>query len=101
MAAPLAADANDAAPVAAKARPKVALIGLGNMGSAIAERLLDAGYPLSVFNRTRSREGALVDRGTTRLESASAALAEADVCLTSLADDAAIESVVLGDHGVF
>ena len=101
MAAPLAADANDAAPGAAEARPKVALIGLGNMGSAIAERLLDAGYPLSVFNRTRSREGVLVDRGTTRLESASAALAEADVCLTSLADDAAIESVVLGDHGVF
>lgn len=85
---------------AAVADTTVALVGLGNMGGAIAERLLDAGYPLRVFNRTPGRDEELVERGAVRLESAGAALAEADVCLTSLANDEAVEAVVLGEGGI-
>ncbi|MGH3135297.1 MAG: NAD(P)-binding domain-containing protein, partial [Gaiellaceae bacterium] len=33
-------------------RPTVGLIGLGNMGAPIADRIVDAGYSLVVFNRT-------------------------------------------------
>jgi 3-hydroxyisobutyrate dehydrogenase-like beta-hydroxyacid dehydrogenase len=87
---------------AAVARPAVALVGLGNMGAAIAERLLDAGYPLRVFNRTPGRDTGLVERGAERLDSAGEALAEGDgaVCITSLADDVAVEAVVGSDPGV-
>ena len=87
---------------AAVARPAVALVGLGNMGAAIAERLLDAGYPLRVFNRTPGRDAELVERGAERLDSAGAALAEGEgaVCITSLADDEAVEAVLGGDAGV-
>jgi 3-hydroxyisobutyrate dehydrogenase-like beta-hydroxyacid dehydrogenase len=71
----------------------VALVGLGNMGQAVAERLLDAGRPLHVHNRTPGRDESLVARGATRLDSAADALASADVCLQLLADDAAVEAV--------
>ena len=43
----------------------VAVLGLGKMGEAIAERVLDAGYPLAVYNRTEERADALVARGAT------------------------------------
>jgi 3-hydroxyisobutyrate dehydrogenase-like beta-hydroxyacid dehydrogenase len=71
----------------------VGLIGLGNMGNAFAERLLDAGFDLSVHNRTRARAEPLAERGATVAETASDLAAGADVVLTSLSDDAAFESV--------
>ncbi len=90
----------EAAARATADRATVTLVGLGHMGSAIAERLLDAGYPLRVFNRTAGRDADVVERGAVRLDSAGAALSETDVCLTSLADDDAVQAVLLGDDGV-
>jgi len=87
-----------AAPVAVRA--PVAVAGLGKMGFAIAERMLDAGFPLFVFNRTAARAEPLVQRGAVGLVSAREALARASVCVTMLADDAALEAVVLGADGV-
>ena len=66
---------------------RVAVVGLGKMGEPIAERILDAGYPLAVFNRTRSRTEALAARGAMELDSAREALMQNDVCVTMLADD--------------
>lgn len=90
----------DAAASPAPERNTVTLVGLGHMGAAIAGRLLEARYPLQVFNRTAGRDDALVERGASRLDSAGAAFAESDVCITSLADDDAVEAVLLGDNGV-
>ena len=78
----------------------VAVVGLGKMGEAIAERILDGGFPLAVSNRTRKRAETLAARGATVLDSASDALQQADVCVTSLADDSAVEAVLLGEGGV-
>ena len=69
------------------------LIGLGNMGTAFAERLLDAGYPLVVSNRTPERAEALTARGATVASSPARLAEQVDVILTSLADDEAFESV--------
>src|SRR4029453_14979448 len=44
-------------------RPAVGLIGLGHMGTAFAERLLDAGYPLVVSNRSPEKVAVLAARG--------------------------------------
>jgi 3-hydroxyisobutyrate dehydrogenase-like beta-hydroxyacid dehydrogenase len=63
------------------------------MGVPIAERILEAGFPLSVWNRTASRAGPLAERGATVLDSAANALRQADVCITMLADDEALEAV--------
>lgn len=81
-------------------KPDAALVGLGNMGSAIAERLLEAGYRLHVFNRSPGRDDELVRRGAERLSSLPAALSVADVCLLSLPDDDAVEEVTLGGDGL-
>jgi 3-hydroxyisobutyrate dehydrogenase-like beta-hydroxyacid dehydrogenase len=80
--------------------PRVAVVGLGKMGEAIAERIVDAGYPLAVFNRTAARAEPLRERGATVLAAAADALLEADICVTSLADDSAVDDILLGADGV-
>jgi 3-hydroxyisobutyrate dehydrogenase len=63
------------------------------MGSAFAERLLDAGYQLSVHNRNRRKTESLTARGATATETAAELAAAADIVLTSLSDDDAFESI--------
>ena len=69
------------------------LIGLGSMGTAMAERLLDAGYELLVFNRTPEKAGALAERGAAVAKTAAELVEQVDVVLTSLANDEAFEDV--------
>jgi 3-hydroxyisobutyrate dehydrogenase-like beta-hydroxyacid dehydrogenase len=74
-------------------RLAVGLIGLGNMGTAVAERLLDAGYDLVVYNRSREKAEPLAARGAAVAETTADLAAAAEVVLTSLSDDDALESV--------
>ena len=69
------------------------LIGLGNMGTALAERLLDAGYELLVYNRTPEKADSLAARGASVAETSADLVEQVDVVLTSLADDEAFEAV--------
>ena len=69
------------------------LIGLGHMGTAIAARVLEAGFPLHVYNRTRVKAAAVAGRGASVAGSAAELAARVDVVLTSLSDDEALESV--------
>lgn len=69
------------------------LIGLGNMGTAIAERVLEAGYPLVVHNRSLEKAAPHADRGATLADTPTELAEEVDVVLTSLADDEAFEHV--------
>ena len=69
------------------------LIGLGNMGSAIAERLLASGCDLTVHNRTPEKAESLRPQGAKVARAAAELAADVDLVLTSLADDAALESV--------
>ena len=69
------------------------LIGLGNMGSAFAERLLDAGYQLVVHNRNRAKTEPLTARGATYMATPAHLAATVDIVLTSLSDDDAFESI--------
>jgi len=71
----------------------VGLIGLGNMGEAFGERLLDAGFHLAVHNRSPAKAQSLAARGATVAETAADLAAAADVVLTSLPDDDTFESV--------
>jgi 3-hydroxyisobutyrate dehydrogenase-like beta-hydroxyacid dehydrogenase len=72
----------------------IAFIGLGNMGSAMATNLLKAGHTLSVYNRTRARADALKPLGARIAATASEAAAGAEIAITMLADDHALESVM-------
>ena len=77
----------------------VGFLGLGLMGKAMAGRLLDAGYPLVVWNRKRGKADDLVARGAAWGESPQAVTAECEVLCSMVADDAALGAVVLGRHG--
>ena len=78
---------------------EVGLIGLGNMGSAIAKTLLRAGHKLAVYNRTGSRAEALGTQGAKVVGSVAEAC-RGEAVLTMLADDRALESVVSGEDGI-
>ena len=76
---------------------RVAVLGLGRMGAAIAGRLIDAGHEVHVWNRTVARAKPLARRGAVVEPSPGAAAGEVDVVITSLTDDQAVRGVVLGD----
>ena len=75
---------------------KIALLGLGLMGSGMAGRLLDAGYPLSIWNRTPGKAQAFADRGARVATSPREAVASATVVLSMLADVVVCRDVWLG-----
>jgi 3-hydroxyisobutyrate dehydrogenase-like beta-hydroxyacid dehydrogenase len=75
---------------------KIAWMGLGNMGRVMAERALSAGHELTVFNRTREKAQSLLDRGARFASTPALAVAEAELVVTMLADDAALRDVLEG-----
>src|SRR5205085_1020479 len=70
---------------------KVGFIGLGSMGLPIARHVLQAGHTVVVYNRTRSRADALKPLPPAVADSPAAAARSAEVLVTMVADDAAIE----------
>jgi 3-hydroxyisobutyrate dehydrogenase-like beta-hydroxyacid dehydrogenase len=76
---------------------RVAVIGLGGMGSRIARRLLDAGHELTVWNRTRDKAEAL---GAPVAASPAEAASQAEVVITMVADPPALAAVTEGPDGV-
>lgn len=78
---------------------KIGFIGLGNMGSAMAMNLLEAGHNVTVYNRTAQKAKPLVDQGAHAAADPAEA-SRADVVFTMLADDRAVESVSFGESGI-
>jgi len=72
---------------------RVAVVGLGLMGEPIARRLLAAGHELTVFNRTAERAGPFAADGVAVAPSVGEVWDTADVCVTMVANDAALEDV--------
>ncbi len=84
-----------------KENTRLGFIGIGNMGSRIAKRLLEHGYQVIAYNRTREAAEALVKYGATVAESIAELASKADVILSSLTNDDAIKSVYADPEGVF
>ncbi len=74
-------------------------LGTGRMGSAIVGRLLDAGRPVTVWNRTSAKTAPLAARGA-RVADSIASLAACDVVFVMVSGPADLEEVVLGDGGL-
>jgi 3-hydroxyisobutyrate dehydrogenase-like beta-hydroxyacid dehydrogenase len=75
----------------------IAVIGLGNMGSALAHRLLDTGHTVSVWNRTPGRAVPLVERGARELPSPETGQASPDAIFICLTDDRSVLDVAAPD----
>jgi 3-hydroxyisobutyrate dehydrogenase len=79
---------------------KVAFIGTGVMGSSMAGHLMDAGFPLVVFNRTAEKAMPLVERGATLASSPGEAASEADVVITMVGYPTDVEQIYLAPGGI-
>ena len=78
---------------------RIGWIGAGRMGSPMIARLLDAGYDVTVWNRTRGKADALEKLGAT-LADTPADLAECDVVFTMIAGSEDLKQVTIGPGGV-
>src|SRR5438093_10307586 len=75
-------------------------IGLGMMGQPMAARLIDAGYPLTVYDVRRECCAALEKKGARSVASPKAVASEAETVLLSLPTPAIVREVSLGANGV-
>src|SRR5437879_1321535 len=78
---------------------RLAILGMGRMGHALAERLLSGGHELTVWNRTPHKADDLAANGAREAPTPAAAEGN-EAAFTSLADDTAVRTVVTGRNGV-
>jgi len=79
---------------------KIGFIGLGVMGKPMAMNILKAGYPLTVWNRTRSKMDDLLAAGASGAESPKEVAEKSEVVITIVTDSPDVEEVILGPQGV-
>ncbi len=81
-------------------KPCVGFIGLGIMGLPMAGHILRAGYPLSVFNRTRAKAEELAARGAAVGGSPAGVAERSEIIVTMVSDSPDVEQVVAGPRGI-
>lgn len=82
------------------ARPSLGFAGIGLMGLPMCRRLLAAGYPLTVWNRSPDKCAALVEAGARVVSTPAELCGAADLVLLCLADTAVVREVVFGPQGI-
>lgn len=81
-----------------QSKPTIGFIGMGHMGGHMAPRLIQAGYQLTVYDRTREKAQAIA--GASVAETPREAAGRSDVVISIVTDDAALDEVMLGPNGV-
>lgn len=79
---------------------RVGFVGLGTMGQPMALRLIDAGYPMSIYARRPEAMQTLVAAGACACDSPRAVASRSDIVFTMVTAAADVEEVVLGEHGL-
>lgn len=82
-------------------KQKIAWIGLGKMGVPMSTNLVKKGYGVTVYNRTKDKAKALAEQGAKVAGSPKEAAAGADVMISMISDDPALEAVSYGPNGAF
>src|SRR5260370_39175507 len=80
-------------------KPHIGFLGLGHMGTPMAQRLLDAGYPLTVYDHTTERAEQFAPGRAGVAKTPREAAERSDVLILMLSDDAAVREVLLGEQG--
>lgn len=81
-------------------KPTVGFIGLGVMGASMASHIMDAGYALTVYNRTKSKADTLIARGAKWVETPADVASASDIVITIVGFPKDVEEVYLGEHGI-
>lgn len=79
---------------------RIGFIGLGVMGASMAAHLMEGGYPLTVFNRTREKAAELIKKGATWADTPAAAAASADIVISIVGYPRDVEEIYFGEAGV-
>ncbi|HTW85532.1 MAG TPA: NAD(P)-dependent oxidoreductase [Candidatus Sulfotelmatobacter sp.] len=79
---------------------RVGIVGLGDMGAGMAERLLDAGFPLTGWNRTRAKAERFATRGMAVAGSPREVAERSDLIISMVTDNAALNAVLDGEDGI-
>jgi 3-hydroxyisobutyrate dehydrogenase-like beta-hydroxyacid dehydrogenase len=80
-------------------KPSIGFIGMGHMGSHMAHRLLDAGYQLTVYDRTKERAQEVAQQGAQVAQTPKDLAANCQVVMACVTDDEAQEEVMFGPGG--
>jgi 3-hydroxyisobutyrate dehydrogenase len=83
----------------ARTSPSIALLGLGIMGSGMANRLLGAGFRLTIYNRTAQKAAPFIERGAKLAPTPREAVTRANIIISMVADDPSSRRVWLGEEG--
>ena len=75
-------------------------IGLGNMGTPMSQRLISAGFPVTVYNRNREKEAALKTAGATTADTPATLITNSDIVFLMVTDDNAIREIFTGNKGL-
>ena len=78
----------------------IGIIGNGLMGSAIGHRLLERGFQIYLYNRTKERSNALVKKGAIRMEQPSMVGKECNFVIISVTDGQAVKEILFSDNGL-
>jgi len=81
-------------------RERIGFVGLGIMGKPMARHILEAGYSLTVYNRSRTAVDELAGAGAKAAPSAAEVAAQSDIVFTCLPDSPDVEAVALGAGGI-
>jgi len=79
---------------------KIGFIGLGLMGIPMAKRLISAGFPVYIWNRTKEKSLAIEKEGVTVVSSPAQLASEVDVILICITDGEAVKSILFSTNGV-
>ncbi len=79
---------------------RLGFIGMGIMGGAMASRLLEARYPLTIHSRTKTKASRLIARGAKFVESPALVASESDIVFICVTDTPDVEAVVRGSDGL-
>ena len=86
--------------VAMERKPSLGFVGLGVMGAPMTGRLLDAGYAVSVWNRSPEKTTQLVGRGATVVDSPADIARGSDIIMLCVTDTKAVTEITLNDNGL-
>ncbi|WP_263363159.1 NAD(P)-dependent oxidoreductase [Ornithinibacillus gellani] len=81
-------------------KPKIGFIGTGVMGKSMADHLLQAGYPVSIYTRTKSKAESLLENGATWEDSVASLSRKCSIIITIVGYPQDVEAVYFGSAGI-
>ena len=79
---------------------KIGWIGLGKMGIPMSSQLIKAGFPVTVFNRSKDKEENLKNMGATIASTPAELIQQTEIIIIMVSDDTAIEAIFNGEQGL-